>query len=77
MDSEHLVKMANEISQFFESATEPDKVADEVHNHLLRYWAPTMRAALSQHLTEHPDDSGLMPPVAAAVVKLDGEERGD
>lgn len=73
MDSEHLVRMANEIGEFFETATEPDNIADEVRNHLLRYWAPPMRAALREHLAEHPADSGLSAHVAAAVARLEGE----
>lgn len=73
MDSENLVRMANEIGEFFETATEAPHIADEVHNHLLRYWAPPMRAALRQHLAEHPADSGLSTHVAAAVAKLEDE----
>jgi formate dehydrogenase subunit delta len=77
MDSENLVRMANEIGEFFETATEPDNIATEVRNHLLRYWAPPMRAALSQHLVEHPADSGLSTHVAAAVSNLRDEPAGN
>ncbi|MBI1907705.1 MAG: formate dehydrogenase subunit delta [Rhodocyclales bacterium] len=77
MDSEHLVRMANEIGEFFETATEPDNIADEVRGHLLRYWAPSMRAALKDHLAGHPADSGLNPHVAAAVANLRDEPAGN
>jgi formate dehydrogenase subunit delta len=42
MDSHHLVAMANEIAAFF-AAEDPAKAAENVANHLRRYWDPRMR----------------------------------
>ena len=44
--AENLIKMANQISQFFDGdASEAEAVAD-IRNHLQRFWAPSMREAL-------------------------------
>ena len=42
MDAEHLVAMVNEIAAFF-AGEEPGKAAENVANHLRRYWDPRMR----------------------------------
>jgi formate dehydrogenase subunit delta len=49
MNTGHLVTMANEIAAFF--AAEPDRnvAAEQVANHLRRFWAPKMREELTRH----------------------------
>jgi len=46
MDAQKLVKMGNQIAQFF--AGEPDRQAaiDGVASHLQRFWEPRMRRAI-------------------------------
>jgi formate dehydrogenase subunit delta len=46
---ERLVTMANDIGAFFASEPDPAEGARGVANHLQRFWAPTMRAALLEH----------------------------
>jgi formate dehydrogenase subunit delta len=49
MNTGHLVTMANEIAAFF--AAEPDRnvAAEQVANHLRRFWAPQMRDEIRRH----------------------------
>jgi formate dehydrogenase subunit delta len=48
MDAEHLVAMVNEIAAFF-TGEEPGKAAENVANHLRRYWDPRMRRQIVAH----------------------------
>ena len=43
MHIEHLVKMANEIAQFFASESTPDEAPQNVASHLKKFWDPRMR----------------------------------
>lgn len=43
MKIESLIKMANEISYFFEGEEGPERAPAAVANHLRRYWEPRMR----------------------------------
>jgi formate dehydrogenase subunit delta len=49
MDIEHLVKMVNEISAFFEGESSGDQAARDVANHLRRFWEPRMRKQIIAH----------------------------
>jgi formate dehydrogenase subunit delta len=48
MDAQHLVAMVNEIAAFF-AGEDPEKAAENVANHLRRYWDPRMRRQILQH----------------------------
>jgi formate dehydrogenase subunit delta len=50
MDAEHLVTMVNEIAAFF-AGEDPGKAAENVANHLRRYWDPRMRKQIVEHAT--------------------------
>ena len=43
MNIDLLIKMANEIGDFFTGASPPGQAAKDVANHLNRYWEPRMR----------------------------------
>jgi formate dehydrogenase subunit delta len=49
-----LIKMANEIGEFFTGVevNDPDAAARDVANHLKRYWAPRMRAQMLKYYEE-------------------------
>lgn len=66
---EHLVTMANDIANFFQS--EPDRTAavDGVFNHIKRFWDPRMRKKIAAHFTEH-NGEGLSDLARAAVARL-------
>ena len=53
MDPHHLVAMVNEIAAFF-AGEDPAKAAENVANHLRRYWDPRMR----RHIVEHASKGG-------------------
>jgi formate dehydrogenase subunit delta len=46
MDMENLVKMANQIGDFYESYPDQIEAAKEIANHLKKFWAPRMRTQL-------------------------------
>lgn len=48
MDPHYLVEMANEIAAFF-VGEDPGKAAENVANHLRRYWDPRMRRQILEH----------------------------
>lgn len=65
MNTHHLVKMANQIGQFFQS--EPDQVQaiNDITLHLKRNWEPRMRKAILVHVSE--GGEGLLPIVLKAI----------
>lgn len=71
MDTENLVKMANNIGDFF--SAEPDQAA-AVHgafDHLKKFWEPRMRRAIILHYRA--GGEGLNDLARAAVRQLDEE----
>ncbi len=64
-----LVKMANDISAFFDA--DPDKTiaAAGVKNHILRSWDLRMRKAIVEHLKHH-DGEGLSPLAKTSVAQI-------
>lgn len=50
MDVQHLVTMANDITNFF--ASDPDTAADQVANHLKKFWEPRMREAIRRYVSQ-------------------------
>lgn len=69
MDIEHLVKMANQIGDFFAAYPDRDQAEVEVASHLERFWAPRMRSAIRAHLRDH-EGAGLNALARAAVQRL-------
>jgi formate dehydrogenase subunit delta len=50
MDIEHMVKMVNEISLFYEGESGAGhQAAEDVANHLRRFWDPRMRKQIVAH----------------------------
>lgn len=68
MEIQSLIKMANQIGQFFEAWPDADEAQREIANHLQRFWEPRMRQALVAHV-EHGGE-GLSEPVRAATRRL-------
>lgn len=66
MSTENLIKMVNQIAQYF--AIEPDhqKAVLGVRNHLQMYWTPGMRKELLAWQTEH-QGADLLPLAQEAV----------
>lgn len=68
MNIEHLVRMANDIGNFFKA--EPDHAAavNGVSTHLKRFWDPRMRKEIVAYVDN--GGAGLMDLVREAVLKL-------
>ena len=66
MDTEKLVKMANQIAQFFEGEPERAAALEGIASHLKRFWEPRMRRELLAWIDQHGGE-GLRESVIAAV----------
>jgi formate dehydrogenase subunit delta len=49
MNIDLLIKMTNEIGEFFAGTTDAEQAARDVANHLKRYWEPRMRAQMLKY----------------------------
>ncbi len=58
MNIDNLLKMANQIGQFFESQPDREQALMDISTHLTNFWAPAMRRELIAHL-EKSSESGL------------------
>ena len=68
MDTERLVVMANDIANFFGSDPDPASAAEQVANHLKKFWEPRMREAIRRHVSA--GGTGLSSIALQAVKKL-------
>lgn len=71
MDIGRLVRMANDIGNFFKAEPDHALAVDGVASHLKRFWDPRMRRELVAYLRQ--DGSGLSELAREAVRKLDAE----
>ncbi len=53
MNSEKLIKMANQIGLFFAAMPDREQAINDTAGHLRRSWEPRMRRALFAHIDEH------------------------
>jgi len=51
--AEHLVKMANDIGNFFRSEPVRTEGVAGVANHIAKFWTPRMRQKLLDHIKQH------------------------
>jgi formate dehydrogenase subunit delta len=52
MNIDLLIKMANEIGEFFASTGDQAEASKSVANHLKRYWEPRMRSQIVRYYEE-------------------------
>jgi formate dehydrogenase subunit delta len=71
MNIDLLIKMANEIGEFFSGVevNDPQAAARDVANHLKRYWEPRMRAQMLKYYEER-SGAGLTDLAKSAVALL-------
>jgi formate dehydrogenase subunit delta len=50
MNVQRLVAMANDISNFFGSDPDPAAAAEQVANHLKKFWEPRMREEIRRYV---------------------------
>lgn len=66
---EKLVKMANDISNFFDADPDKTVAAQGVKNHISRSWELRMREAIVDHVKNHGGE-GLSPLAKTAVSQI-------
>jgi formate dehydrogenase subunit delta len=66
MSTDNLIKMANQIGQYFATQPDQEQAMLGVRNHLQMFWAPSMRKELLAWQMEH-KGADLHPLVQAAV----------
>jgi len=66
MNTQHLITMANQIGDFFQSYPDANQAKQDIANHLQRFWASSMRQQLLEHVQQQQGE-GLQPLVLAAV----------
>ncbi len=66
MQTEQLIKMANQIGDFYESYPDENQVKQDIAGHLNKFWALKMRQQLAQHV-KNTNGEGLHSKVAAAI----------
>lgn len=66
MDSQQLIKMANQIGQFFESMPNREQATSDIATHLKRFWEPRMRRAILASLDT--DEAGSMSPIVREAI---------
>jgi len=69
MNIDLLIKMANEIGEFFAGVSDPQQAARDVANHLRRFWEPRMRAQMLRYY-EQRQGAGLSEVAKHAVALL-------
>jgi formate dehydrogenase subunit delta len=62
-----LVKMANQIGQFYSAQKNSDQIADAA-NHFKRFWAPRMRANIADYVAR--GGKSLNPTALEAVKRI-------
>lgn len=67
--SVQLVRMANDIANFFHAEEDRNAAVEGVVAHIRRFWEPRMRKKIVAYLAEH-DGEGLNDLARAAIVKL-------
>ncbi|MDR6957674.1 formate dehydrogenase subunit delta [Pseudomonas brassicacearum] len=68
MSAESLIKMANQIAQYFTSEPDHALAVNGVRQHIKNFWTPGMRRDLLEWEKKHPE-AVLHPLVLAALVE--------
>jgi len=66
MHAEHLVTMANQIGEFFETLPDRKEAEDDIANHLRKFWEPRMRSAMLAYI-DREKGAGIKDIVLSAI----------
>ena len=66
MQTDQLIKMANQIGDFYESYPDKNQAQIDIAGHLNKFWAISMRKQLALHVSQT-NGQGLQPQVIHAV----------
>jgi len=69
MDQQHLINMANQIGQFFESLPERNEALMGIADHIKRFWEPRMRRELLAAFDTPELQAGFSEVVRAALTE--------
>lgn len=72
MNLHHLVKMANEIGEFFGQMPDREETVAAITAHLRNFWEPRMRREIIEYARS--DGGELKEIVRAAVLRLEGSQ---
>ena len=67
MDTNNLIKMANQIGSFFESMPDRAQAIKDIASHIKRFWEPRMRRAILASIDQH-QDAAMSEIVREAIV---------
>nr|WP_315237975.1 formate dehydrogenase subunit delta [uncultured Albidiferax sp.] len=68
MNSDHLIHMANQIGDFFQTMPEREEALDDLATHIRKFWEPRMRRTLLAALDTE-EAQGMHEIVQAALRK--------
>jgi formate dehydrogenase subunit delta len=66
MQTETLIKMANQVGDFFEAEPDAAQAQKDIANHLNRFWTLDMRKQIANYVKEN-SGSGLHQQVISAI----------
>ena len=66
MQAEKLIKMANQVGDFYEAFPDKTEAKQEIAGHLNKFWNSSMRLSLAKYVGEH-QGAGLHAAVIEAV----------
>jgi formate dehydrogenase subunit delta len=69
MKADHLIEMANQIGEFFDSLPDREEALTGIANHIRRYWEPRMRRVLLAELDRGAEAAGFSAIVYEALVR--------
>ena len=52
MDVDNLIRMANQIGEFFESMPDLTQAMEDIATHIKRFWEPRMRRAILESIDQ-------------------------
>jgi formate dehydrogenase subunit delta len=67
MQTARLITMANQIGDFFQSMPDAVQAKEDIAQHLIKFWAKSMRSQLLNHVQDN-NAEGLNPLVRDAVL---------
>ncbi|MGS0754730.1 formate dehydrogenase subunit delta [Roseateles sp. GG27B] len=68
MNTDILIRMANQIGAFFEAMPDRPEALQGIAQHLKNFWEPRMRRALLAHVDS--DGAGDLSPIVAEAIRL-------
>ncbi len=72
MDINNLVRMANQIGEFFSAYPDRKEALDGIANHIHKFWEPRMRGLILSHLS--PEQTPEMSPLVRESLNLHANE---